>query len=76
PFRFMDLPTELRLYIAEYVLCADEPLQWKWLASGVKGGFKSGTFRGLYSLATFTRASRQIDSETAGLLWRLNTFRF
>lgn len=76
PFRLLDLPTELRLQIAEHALRSREPLIWTWITYDPNGDTGKGTFKGLDSLTAITRASRQLHAETTGLVWKSNTFRF
>ena len=74
----MDLPTELRLMIAEYALTSDEPLHWIWLEHGPieDHGRCHGTFEGLERLTSLSRVSRQLHNETARLVWKSNNFLF
>jgi len=76
PFRFMDLPTELRLRIGEYTLLSDTPLYWVWKSYGSAFYHKIGTFKGLEELTALTRACRQLRSELAGMVWGVNEFWF
>ncbi|KAH7065685.1 hypothetical protein BKA63DRAFT_162137 [Paraphoma chrysanthemicola] len=73
--RLMDLPTELRLEIAEYVMTAGDSIAINWHilpGSEVKWVRKLGT---IYRLAALSRVSRQLYAETSTLVWRLNTFK-
>jgi hypothetical protein len=80
PFRIMDLPTELRVMIAEYALTSEERLCWEWLnheskpASG--SGMCRGTFAGLEQLTYLCRVSRQLYKETSTIVWKNNNFAF
>jgi len=74
PFRLMDLPTELRIMIAEYVTTSDLPLTWKWL-SYVEGCPRVGTFDGLEELDVLGRVSPQLRAETTSMVRNNNTFR-
>ncbi|KAF2027184.1 hypothetical protein EK21DRAFT_115077 [Setomelanomma holmii] len=74
-FRLMDLPVELRLLVAEYVLQNHETLLWFWGRS-VRTGVYKGTFKKLDTLTAITRVSRQLYAETKNLVRNLNTFEF
>lgn len=73
PFRLMDLPTELRIMIAEYVTTSDHPLTWKWL-SYVEGCPRVGTFDGFKELDVLGRVSPQLRAETTIMVRNNNTF--
>jgi hypothetical protein len=79
PFRFMNLPTELRLQIAEYVLVGSskrmgEQLEWKW--TRYDHDIIAGTFVNLDAITPFRLVSRQIYEETCGLVWKVNSLFF
>ncbi|KAH6643534.1 hypothetical protein C7974DRAFT_407272 [Boeremia exigua] len=75
PFRFMDLPIELRVEIARYALASDEPLSFQWSYGAEKELI--GSFRGLEELTALTRVSKQLHTELANITWTVNThFRF
>lgn len=76
PFRFLDLPAELRLRIGEYTLLSDTPLYWVWKSYGATSKDKIGTFKGLEELTALTRACRQLRSELAEIVWGANEFWF
>ena len=70
----MDLPTELRLQIAEYTLTFAEPLYWAW--TSFWDDKRSGTFEGLEELTALVRVSHQLRAETLPVVWRNNRFGF
>ena len=74
----MDLPVELRLYIAEYALTADDPLDWEWSTYETTLNAKNrvGTFMGIPGLTALSRVSRQLHSEVASIVWKANNFSF
>ena len=79
PFRFMDLPPELRLEIAEYAATSATPLYWEWVSD--TKGHRVGRFtanrprsRKRNDLTALSRVSRQLHAETSSLVWKLNTF--
>ncbi|KAJ8110390.1 hypothetical protein OPT61_g6759 [Boeremia exigua] len=74
PFCFMDLPTELRLMIAQYALQADNALEFCWLDHSPI--LRRATFAGLEKLNALTRTSKQIYSELGSMVWDINTFGF
>jgi hypothetical protein len=73
-FRLIDLPVELRLRIAEYALAQDEPLRWYW--STYQSDKKVGSFQGIEELTALSRVSQQLYSETANIVWKVNTVAF
>jgi hypothetical protein len=76
----MDLPTELRVMIAEYALTSEERLRWQWLQHEPKpwsgSGLRRGTFAGLESLTSLCRVSQQLHEETSNIVWKSNDFTF
>jgi hypothetical protein len=74
PFRYMDLPAELRLLIAEYALVAEEPLAWHWVEWTPT--YKSVTFMNINNHNGLTRVSRQLRAELRPAFWKVNTFEF
>ncbi|KAF2631359.1 hypothetical protein BU25DRAFT_454815 [Macroventuria anomochaeta] len=74
PFRFLDLPTEIRSVIARYVLKYDMPLEFRWLT--YKPTEKKGTFPGLSRLTALSRTSKQLQAELSSIVWTVNTFQF
>jgi hypothetical protein len=73
-FRFMDLPVEIRLQVAEYVLRNDAPLEWAW--ADEKNSKHVGKIRGVRSVNPFGLVSRQLYADTWGVFWEVNTFSF
>jgi hypothetical protein len=74
PFRFMDLPTEIRLMIARYVMKSHVSLQFRWLEHTLTKS--RGTFQGLDSLTALARTSKQNSVELSDMIWSINTFSF
>jgi hypothetical protein len=75
PFRFMDLPVELRLQISEYAFF--DPaffLKWKWTT--FNNNKCVGTFSDINSITPLRLVSHQLHFETSGLIWKLDTFTF
>jgi hypothetical protein len=82
-FRLMDLPTELRLIIAEYALSYEEGLRWEWKCPMIPGkmvGFfkdraTSANGRPIYRDDPTTRLciSRQLRNETSRLWAKCKT---
>jgi hypothetical protein len=75
----MDLPTEIRLCIAEYALLSSpgKELTWKWSESALKLDDKIvGYFTNLGAITPLRLVSRQIYKETEGLVWKVNTLYF
>jgi hypothetical protein len=82
----MDLPTELRVRIYEYVLYESEGLNWIWLTR--HDSVKIGCFKELRSRkhgkpsyaypdrAAIARVCKQVHAETRGLVFHLNTLYF
>ncbi|KAJ4383660.1 hypothetical protein N0V86_001715 [Didymella sp. IMI 355093] len=74
PFRFMDLPTEIRLMVARYVMKSHISLEFRWLEDlPIK---RCGAFQGLDSLTALARTSRQNNVELSNVIWSINTFSF
>jgi hypothetical protein len=78
PFRFMDLPVELRLHIAEYSLKTDVVLCWEW--PEYKKTPNSSTFVGKFAepdhLRALCQVSCQLHRELASVVWKVNDFEF
>jgi hypothetical protein len=74
PFHFMDLPVEIRLQVAEYVLRNDAPLEWAW--ADEKNSKHVGKIRGVRSVNPLGLVSRQLYADTWGVFWKVNTFSF
>jgi hypothetical protein len=74
PFSFMDLPVEIRLQVAEYVLRNDAPLEWAW--ADEKNSKHVGKIRGVRSVNPLGLVSRQLYADTWGVFWKVNTFSF
>jgi len=70
----MDLPTELRLYIAEYALVSQKPLTWYW--SEYTKTNKTGSFHNIERVTALTRVCRQLYAETTGIVWKVNELQF
>ena len=84
----MELPTEIRLIIAEYALASEEGLFWYWKTEST--GKKTGGFKNRFQqpqtrwLAewhyvnpiTLLYLSRQLQQETSNLWARVNTLHF
>lgn len=76
-FRLMDLPTELRIMIAEYALTDKDELNWYWKDFTFRSGiFMSKSKVRLVDLTALSRVSKQLYEETAGLVWKWNRFNF
>jgi hypothetical protein len=82
-FRFMDLPAELRVMIAEYALSFDKGLEWHWTKGPT--GKLIGKFRfpkdSVEHHADLDRVnqlslSRHLHQETAGIWLKVNELRF
>tara|TARA_R110002003_G_scaffold37_18_gene2246 strand:+ start:27074 stop:27748 length:675 start_codon:yes stop_codon:yes gene_type:complete len=69
----MDLPTEIRLQIAQYALNAEQPLSWRWID---RRRSRTGTFEDIDKCTGLCRVSRQMYAETSTLVWEVNTFEF
>jgi hypothetical protein len=77
-FRLMDLPTELRLMIAEYVLTEEKGLWWIWTVFSPTrkvGGFTTYSSHKLYS-NNLAQVSRQLHDECHDVLLSCNTLVF
>ncbi|KAJ8110387.1 hypothetical protein OPT61_g6756 [Boeremia exigua] len=74
PFRFLDLPTEIRIMVARYVLKGegDEHLSFRWLI--YSSDSRKATFTGLESLTALTRTCKQAHDELSSIVWDINTF--
>jgi hypothetical protein len=75
----MDLPTELRLCIAEYALISSlgHELFWHWSVNAYACERKVvGCLLNLDAITPLRLVSRQIYKETEGLVWKVNTFYF
>jgi len=70
----MDLPVELRLYIAEYVMAGNQSLKWHWPT--YTPSTRVGSFKRIDDLTVLSRVSRQLHSETSGLVWKMNAVSF
>lgn len=77
-FRFMDLPTELRLHVARYALAARSHRSptWKWKKVFAPAGSRVGNFAKLEGVMALTLVSRQLHAELSPLLREANTFEF
>lgn len=67
----MDLPIELRIHIAEFVLTPDTPLVFRWVSC--QNGTLIGTFAGMEELTALTRVSKQLHAELADIALACNT---
>lgn len=76
PFRFMDLPTELRLRIAEYTLAEDRPFYWAWNMWSLPGSRWGRFSPRVEKTVGLCRVSRQLHKELSPLFFKVNTFRF
>jgi hypothetical protein len=74
PFRFMDLPVEIRLQVAKYVIRNDASLGWKWVTQ--KNNKRVGKFTGMRSVNPLGLVSRQLYADTWGIMWKVNTVNF
>ncbi|KAH6643533.1 hypothetical protein C7974DRAFT_407271 [Boeremia exigua] len=73
PFRFMDLPTEIRAIIAGYAFKSDQMLVFRWLERRSTGWV--GVFEGTEELTALARTCKQAHSELSHMVWKINTFR-
>ncbi|KAF1931918.1 uncharacterized protein M421DRAFT_2535 [Didymella exigua CBS 183.55] len=76
PFRFMDLPTEIRLMIARHFMKSDNDgaLLCRWLE--VSSERRRGTFEGMDKLLALAQTSKKNHAELSTVVWTVNTFHF
>ncbi|CBX95963.1 hypothetical protein IAQ61_004790, partial [Plenodomus lingam] len=84
PFRFMELPIEVRLMISKHALHVPEGLSFIW--RNYRSGHRVGTMKGyqdqdlpiamLESINALPRTCRALYNETSGLVFRVNLIKF
>jgi len=74
PFRFMDLPTELRVKIIRYALTTDYKIWFTWLSYSDTS--KKGSFYDFWNVTAIRKTCKQLHAESCNVFWEANTLAF